>query len=155
MFFCFHSYILSLSLMTILYALFVAFICSVISNFATPWTAALQASLSFTISWNLLKLTSISSSVTPFSSCLQSFPSSGSFPVSWLFASGGQSVGASASVLAMNSELTSFRIDWFELAVQGTLKSLLQHHTSKALILWSSVFFMVHCSHLDVTTEKP
>ena len=79
----------------------------------TPWTAACQASLSFTVSQNLLKLTSIesmmpyniSSSVTPFSSCLQSFPASGSFPVSWLFASGGQSIEASAPalVLPMNS----------------------------------------------------
>ena len=61
--------------------------------------------------------------------CLQSFPASGSFPVNWLFASGGQSIGASASasVLAMNiSGLFSFMVDWFDiLAVQGNLKSLL------------------------------
>ena len=68
----------------------------------TPWTAACQASPSFTISWSLLKLMSIesvmpsiSSSVVPFSSCLQSFPASGSFPMNWLFTSGGQSTGAS------------------------------------------------------------
>ena len=74
--------------------------------FVTSWTAAHQASLSSTISWSLPKLMSIesvrqsptiSSSVTPFSSCPQSFPASGSFPVSWLFTSGGQRTGASAS----------------------------------------------------------
>ena len=80
--------------------------------FVTPWTAAHQASLSFTISWSLHKLMSIelvmhpniSSSVVPFSSCLLSFPASGSFPMSCLFVSGGQSIGASASasVLPMN-----------------------------------------------------
>ena len=72
--------------------------------FATPWTAARQASLSFTISWSLLRLMSISSSVTHFSSCPQSFPTSGSFPVSRLFTSGSQRIGASASasVLPMN-----------------------------------------------------
>ena len=66
--------------------------------FTTPWTAACQASLSFTISWSLLKLVSIGSvmpsnhliSVAPFASCLHSFPASGSFPVSQLFTSGGQ-----------------------------------------------------------------
>ena len=75
--------------------------------FVTSWTAARQASLSFTISESLLKLMSlswwchptISSSVVPFSSCLQSFPASGSSPVSWLFISGGQSIGTSASAV--------------------------------------------------------
>ena len=74
-----------------------------------------------------------------------------------LFASGGQSiaVSASASVLPMNIELISFRIDWFDLlAVQGTLKSLLQHHNLKALIVQCSVFFMVQPSHLYMTTGK-
>ena len=80
--------------------------------FATPWTAARQASLSFTNSWSLLKPMSIESVMPsnhlilchPFSSCLQSFPASGSFPMSQLFASGGQTIGASASVsvLPMN-----------------------------------------------------
>ena len=73
--------------------------------FATPWTIALQASLSITNSWSLFKLMSIesvghptiSSSVVPFSSCLQSFPTSGSFPMNQFFASGGQRVGISAS----------------------------------------------------------
>ena len=75
----------------------------------------------------------ISSSVAPFSSCPQSFP------VSWLFTSGGQSIRTSVSVLPMNeySGLISFRMDWFVLlAVQGTLKSLLQHHSLKASVLW-------------------
>ena len=79
----------------------------------------------------------ISSSVVPFSSCLQSFPASGSYPVSQLFASGGQSIGlsVSASVLAMNiQDWLPLGFDWFDLlAVQRTLKSLLQHHRSKAL----------------------
>ena len=65
-----------------------------------------------------------SSSVTPFSSCLPSFPASVSFPMSQLFKSGGQSTRASASVLPVNTVLISFRIDWFDLlAVQGTLKA--------------------------------
>ena len=87
----------------------------------------------------------ISSSVVPFSSRLQSFPASGSFQMSRFFTSGGQSIWASASVPSMNSqELTSFRIDCFDLlAVQGTLKSLLQHHSSKASILQLSAFFIV------------
>ena len=93
----------------------------------------------------------ISSSVAPFS-CLQSFSASGSFPMNQLFESGGQSIATSASVLPMNIQ------DWFPLgltgfdllAVQGTLKSLLQHHSSKAPILWHSDFFMVQLSqHLD------
>ena len=85
----------------------------------------------------------------PILLCLQSFPASGSFPVNWLFASGGQSIGASASVLAMNiSGLFSFMVDWFDiLAVQGNLKSLLQDQCSKASILQWSAFFMSN-SHI-------
>ena len=81
---------------------------SSVQLFATPWTEAHQASSSFTISLSLLKLMSIESmmpsSITLYSSCPQSFPASGSFPMSWLFTSGGQSIGASASasVLPMN-----------------------------------------------------
>ena len=82
---------------------------SCVQLFVTPWTADHQAPLSFTISQSLLKFTSIesvmlsiSSSASPFSFCLQSFPTSGSFPVSWLFASGGQSIGTSATVLPTN-----------------------------------------------------
>ena len=100
----------------------------------------------------------ISSSVVPFSSCLWSFPASGSFPMTWLFASGGQSIGASASaaVLPMNIQgWFSFRTDWFDLlAVQGTLKSLLQHLSSIASILWCSAFFIVQLSHPYMTTGK-
>ena len=100
----------------------------------------------------------ISSSVVPFSSGPQSFPASESFPMSQLFASGGQSIGASASasVLPMNiQDWLLFRIDWFDLlAVQGTLKNLLQHHNSRASILQCSVFFMVQLSHLYMTTGK-
>ena len=98
----------------------------------------------------------ISSSVVPFS-CLQSFPASGSFPVSQFFTSGGQSIGVSAStsVLPMNIQ------NWFPLgwtgwisAVQGTLKSLLQHHSSKASILLHSAFFLAQFSHPSVITGK-
>ena len=86
----------------------------VIWIFITPWTTACQASLSLTISWILLNSCPlswwchpiISSSVVPFSSCLQSFPESESFPMSWLFTSGGQSSGASASVLEVVKFLT-------------------------------------------------
>ena len=69
--------------------------------------------------------------------------------MSWLFASGGQSIGASASVLPM-----IFRIDWFDLlAVQRTFKSLLQHYGSRVSVLQCSAFFMVQLSHLYTTTE--
>ena len=98
----------------------------------------------------------ISSSVVPFSSRLQSFPASGSFPVSRLFASGGQSIGVSASVLPMNIQGGfSLRMDWLDLlAVQGTLKSLLQHHNLKASILRRSALFIVQLSHPDMITGK-
>ena len=90
---------------------------------------------------------------------LQSFQASRSFPVSQLFASGGQSIGVldSASVLPVNIYLglISFRIDWFDLlAVQRTLKSLHQHHNSKASILQHSAFFIVQLSHPYTTTGK-
>ena len=95
----------------------------------------------------------ILSSVIPFSSCFQSVPASGSFPMSQFFASRGQSIGASAS--NEYSELISFRIDWLDLlAVQGTLGSLLQHHCSKASILQYSAFFMVQLSHPYMITGK-
>ena len=102
------------------------FCCSVAKScsiFMTSWTAACQASLSFTISLSLLKLMSIELVMPsnhlilcfPFSSCLQSFPASGSFPESWLFTSGGQSIGASASasVFPMNIQ------GWFPLELTG------------------------------------
>ena len=95
----------------------------------------------------------ISSSVAPLSSCPQSAPASGSFPMSWHFASVGQSIVASApaSVFPMNTQGSiSFRIDWFDLlAVQGTLKSLLKHHNLKASVLWGSAFFMVQLISID------
>ena len=117
-----------------------------------PWTAARQASLPITNSRSLLKLMSlesvihptISSSVLPFSSCLQSFPASGSFQMSQFSASGGPSMGVSASTSVLPIEysgLISFMIDWFYLlAVQGTLKSRLQNLGSKSSILWCSAF---------------
>ena len=103
---------------------------SQVQLFETLWTPAWQASLSFTVSKSLLKLMSIESvchqtfsiSVAFFSSCPQFFSSSGSFPMSQLLASGGQSIGAfSFSPSGEYSRLISFRMDWFALlAVQGT-----------------------------------
>ena len=104
--------------------------------FETPWAAASQASLSFTNSQRLLKLMSvelvmpsISSCVVPFSSHLQSFPASGSLPMSQMFASGSQNIGASALASVFPMSIYSwfpFKICWFDLrVVQGTLKSLL------------------------------
>ena len=87
---------------------------------------------------------------SPFSSHPQSFLTSGSFQKSQLFASGGQSIGVSTStsVLPMNIQgRFPFRVDWSDLlAVQRALKSLLQHHSSKASVLWCSTFFMVPIS---------
>ena len=114
--------------------------------FVTPWTAARPASLSFTISQSLLRIMSMSQwwhpTISPWAAlflfCLQSFPASGSFPVSRLFTSGGQTAGfsASASVLSVNIQ------SWFLLGLTSLisllfkeLSSLLQHHKSKASIL--------------------
>ena len=94
---------------------------------------------------------------TPFSFGFQSSPTSGSFPMSWLFESGDLSIGAStsASVLPKNIQLISFRVDWFDLhAVQGTLKSLPQHHNLKASVLQRSASLTVHLSHPYVITSK-
>ena len=96
----------------------------------------------------------ISSSVIPFSFCLQSFPASGFFPMSQFFASGGQSIGASVSgsVLLMNIQ------DWFPLGWTGWIslqsKSLLQHHSLNSSILGHSAFFIVQLSHPYMTTGK-
>ena len=99
----------------------------------------------------------ISSSIVPFSFCLQSFPASASFPLSQFFASGGQSIVASASVsvLPMNIQ------DWFPLELTSLvslqskgLSNLLQHCCSKASILWCSAFFMVQLSHSYMTSGK-
>ena len=123
---------------------------------ATSWTAACQASLSITnchgVHPNPCPLSqwchlTISSSVVPFSSCLQSFPASGSFQMSQLFASGGQRIGVSAStsVLPMNTQDWSPLgwTGWISLQLKEFSKSLLQHHSSKASILWHSAFLTV------------
>ena len=99
----------------------------------------------------------ISSSVVPFSSCPQSLPASESFPISQLFTWGGQSTGVSAlpSVLPKKSQLISLRMNWLDLlAVHGTLKSFLQHHSSKESLLQCSAFFTVQLSHPYMTTGK-
>ena len=132
----------------------------------TPWTVARQASLSFTIYRSLLKLMSVESAMPsshlilccPFLLLPSVFPSIRVFssefallirwPKDWSF---------SFSISPSNgfSGLTSFRMDWLDLlAVQGTLKSLLQHHSSKASILQCSAFFMVQLSHPCTTTGK-
>ena len=138
-----------------------------IQLFATPWTAAKQASLSITNSWSLLKLMSIKS-VMPSNHLilccsllflLSIFPSTRVFsdqsslcirwPKYWSFS-------FSISPSHEYSGLISFRMDWFDFpAVQGTLKSLLLHHSSKAPNLWRSAFFIVQLSHPYMTTGKP
>ena len=134
--------------------------------FATPWTAACQASLSITNSQSLLKLMSIES-VMPSNHLILCQPLlllPSIFPSIRIFSS--ESVlrsrwpkywSFSFSIRPSNeySGLISFRMDWLGLlAVQGTLKSLLQHHSSKASILQHSAFFMVQLSHPYVTTGK-
>ena len=123
--------------------------------FATPWTAAHQASLSIINSQSLLKLVSIKLVMTsnhlilchPLLLPPSVVPSTRVFSVSQFFASGSQSSGVSG--------LISFRIDWLDLLeVQETLKSLLQHHSSKASILHHSAFFIVQLSHPYMTTGK-
>ena len=99
----------------------------------------------------------ISSSVVAFSSRLQSITASGSFPMSQFFASGSQYWSFRFSINFSNeySGLISFRMDWLALlAVQGTLKSLLQHHSSKSSTLWCSALFIVQLSHPYMTTWK-
>ena len=112
--------------------------------FVTPWTAAYQASLSITNFQSCLKLMSIESvmpsSVIPFSSHLQSFPASGSFPMSQFFASGGQSIGvsASASVLPMNIQ------DWFPLGwLLGSPCSPRDSHESSPTPQFKNIHFLV------------
>ena len=136
------------------------------SDSATPWTAAHQTSLSFTISQSLLKLMSIKSLMPsnylilcyPFLLLLSIFLSIRVFsnesvlcirwPKYWSFS-------FSLSPPKEHSGLISFRIDWFDLlAVQGTLKSLLQQHSSEASILQRSAFFTVQLSHPHMTTGK-
>ena len=134
--------------------------------FVTPWTAACQASLSITMSWNLIKLMSIDS-VMPSNHLIlchpvlllpSIFPSIRVFsnestlrirwPKNWSFS-------FSISPSKEQPGLISFRMDWLDLlAVQGTLKSLLQHHSSKASILRHSASFIVQLSHPYMTTGK-
>ena len=131
--------------------------------FATPWTAAWQTSLSFTISWSLLKLQSIESVMLsnhnilcfPFSSCPQSFPTSESFPVSGLFTSGGQNIGASSFSISLSNEysgLISFMTDGFDLFFfqGGSQKPSLapQFKSNKFSVLPSLWFQLSHPSWL-------
>ena len=132
----------------------------------TPWAAALQASLFITNSQSLLKLMSIKS-VMPSNHLILSRPLllPSIFPRIRVFSSvsvihirWSKYWRLSFSISPSNeySGLISFRMHWFDLlAVQGTLKSLLQHHSSKALILQCSAFFMVQLSHPHMTTGKP
>ena len=132
----------------------------------TPCTAAQQGSLSITNPWSLLRLMSIKSvmpsnhlipSVIPFSSCLQSLPASVISNESALHIRWPKYWSFSFSISPSNeySGLVSFRIDSLELlAVQGTLKTPLQHHSSKASILQHSTFFMVQLSHPHMITGK-
>ena len=136
---------------------------SCVQLFATPWTAACQDPLSISNSWSLLKLMSIESVVPsnrlilccPLLLLPSMFPSIRDFskesvlPIRWPKY---WSFSFCISPYNEYSGLISFRMDWLDLlAVQGTLKSLLQHHSSKASILWCSAFFMVQLSVL----EKP
>ena len=142
--------------------------CSVLSHarlFVTSWTAARQASLSFTVSWRTLELIS-SESVMPSNYLILLFPSPPAFnlPSSRVFSS--ESVlliieskywGFSFSISPSNeySGVISFRINWSDLlAIQGILKSLLQHHSSKVSILQHLAFFIVQLSYSYMTTGK-
>ena len=94
---------------------------------------------------------------SPSPSAFKFFPASGSFLMSRFFTSGGQILELQFQHHSLNeySGLISFRMDWFDLlTVQGTLKRLLQHHNSKALILWHLAFFMVQLSHPYMTAGK-
>ena len=139
---------------------------SCVSSSVTPWTAACQASLSFTISQSLLKLMSIESVMPskPLALCHHLLLLPSIFPSIRVFSKESAlhirwpkywSFSFSISPYIEYSVLISFRIDWFNLlAVQGTLKSLLQNHSSKALILWHSAFFMIQLSYPYMTTGK-
>ena len=136
------------------------------SDFVIPWTAARQATLAFTISWSLLKLMSIEL-VMPSNHLLLCHPLlllPSIFPCIRVFSNGSvlrirwpKYWNFSFNITPSNEHpgLISFRMDWLDLlAVQGTLKSLLQHHSSKASILPCSAFFMVQLSHPYMTTGK-
>ena len=145
----------------------VQFSCSVMSDSATPWIAACHASLSITNSRSSFKLTSIKS-VMPSSHLVLCHPLLPLFPIppsirvfsneSTLRMRWPEYWSYSFSISPSNEHpgLVSLRMDWLDLlAVQGTLKSLLQHHTSKASILRCSAFFTVQLSHTYLTTGKP
>ena len=134
--------------------------------FETPWTAACQASLSITNSWSLLKLMSIDLVMLSYHfilcfsllllpsifSRIRVFANESFLHIRWPRY---WSFSVSTSPSSEYSGLISFRMDWFHLlAVQGTLKSLLQHHSLKASILQCSGFFIVQLSHPFMTTEK-
>ena len=139
---------------------------SCVRLFATPWITARQASLSITNSWNLPKphVHRVGDAIQPSyplsspSPPALNFPASGSFQISQLFASGSQSIGSFSFNISPSNEysgLISFKMDWLHLlTVQGTLKGLLQHHSSKTSILWHSAFFIVQLSHPYMTTGK-
>ena len=130
--------------------------------FATPWTTAHQASLSFTVSRSLLKLTSVESVMLPFNLLSPPFPSvfnlfqhQGLFYESALCIRWPKYWSSSISPSNEFSGLISIRIDWFDLLdLQGTLKSLLQHHNLNASILQHSAFLMVQLSHPYMTNGK-
>ena len=139
---------------------------SCVRLFATPWTAAPQASLSITNSWSLLKLMPIKS-VMPSNHLILCHPlllPSSIFPSIRVFSNESAlrmrwpkywSFSFNISPPNEHSGLISFRMDWLDLlAVQGTLKSLLQYHSSKASIFWCSALFTVQLSHLYITTGK-
>ena len=143
--------------------------CSVshLQLFATSWTLAHKASLSFIVSWSLPKLMS-TWSVMPCNHLILCHPlllfpsvfsSTGVFSNELAFWSMWSKYWHFSFSLSPSNEysgLISFRTDWFDLlSVQGTLKSLLQHHSSKGSILWCSAFFMVQLSHPYMTTGKP
>ena len=147
-----------------IYFVMLLFSQSVMSDSVTPWTAACLASLSFTISWSLLKLMSVES-VMPSNHLILCCPlllPPSIFPSIRVFSNESAlrirwSKHWSFSFSPSNeySGLISFRIDWFDcLSVQGTLKSLLQHHSSNASIFWHSAFFIVQLSHPYMTTGK-
>ena len=134
--------------------------------FVTPWTAACQAPLSITNYWSLLKLMLIES-VMPSNHLILGHPLlllPSIFPSIRVFSNESAlcirwpkywSFSFSISPSNESSGLISFRMDWLDLfAVYGTLKSLLQHHSSKASILWCSPFFIVQLSHPYMTTGK-
>ena len=136
---------------------------TVVSDSVTPWTAARQGSLSITNSQSLLKLMSIES-VMPAHHQLPPYPSAFTFPSIRVFSNESAlrirwpkywSFSFNISPSNEYSGLISFRMDWLDLlAIQGTLKSLLQHHSSKASILWHSAFFIIQLSHPYMTTGK-